>query len=135
VQESGYPILGTSSALVYDSEATSVENAYYADMEFNLDESGSPPADEYTVSWFKNSEPLIGSVSGVNLKVINRLDGSDLISDSAMSQVGSLGVFKYDATGDARFTKGESYIVRVSGTIDGETRTWQRLFSRDQGAD
>lgn len=114
--------------------ATDISNeigtTYFADINFNIDNTNSK--DEYTVSWFKNGNPLSsGEISSPTLQVVKRADGTDLIISSGMSYISSsLGVLKKDETSN-RVSLGEAYIAQVTATIDSATRTWRKLFSRD----
>ena len=108
----------------------STETLYYADIKFNKDNPNSQ--DEYTCSWFKKDQPFLGSISDLNLWVKKRSDGSDLISPTGMSEVGSTRVFKYDESNSGRrTTNGEAYIILVSGTVDSSVKVWRNIVSRD----
>jgi len=105
-------------------------NLYYADINFVKDNTASQ--DEYTVSWFKNNQLVTnGGVSNTFLNSYKRSDGTLLINNQSMTQIGTLPVFKYDATGVSRQANGEAVYVVVSGTIDGAYRTWGALVGRD----
>lgn len=125
-------ILGSgSSSLQSTGVAVNIPDCYFADIEYNIDDSGSPPADEYTVFWYKNSAPLTTGVTAPQLTVVKRSDGLDLIPTTGMTGIGSLMAFKYTATGEFRQADGEAIIVNPTATIDGVNRSWIRLFSRD----
>jgi hypothetical protein len=106
------------------------EDVYPADISLAID--GSNEADEYTVQWFRNGDPVTSGITVPLIQVVKRADGTDLIASTAMTQIGSTGAYKYDATTAAeRITEGEAVLIHVSATINGSTRTWRRLVSRD----
>jgi len=88
------------------------------------------PRDEYTVTWFKNNVRVTSGITGPTIQVIKRVDGTDLIGATAMTQIGSTGSYKYDETSN-RLTAGEAAVAVVTGTIDGSSRTDARVVSRD----
>jgi len=100
--------------------------AYYADIFFNR----SGTQDEYTVCWFHDGVLETTGITNASIKATLRADASVLFTTS-MVQVGSTGVFKYDATGANVLDPGEAYIIEVTATIDGATRTWRRSIGRD----
>jgi hypothetical protein len=113
----------------YDFDFDNSNTVYYADINFTIDNSNS--RDEYTVGWFKDGVPLSsGSLSSPTLQVIKRADGTDLVSSSSMDYVGSIGIVRSNQSSN-RVTLGEAYITQVTAIIDGATRTWRKLFSRD----
>lgn len=106
---------------------------YVAQIDFSDDEANTQ--DEYSVQWFKNGAPVTSGVTLPTIQVIKRADGTDLVASVAMSEIGSTGAYKYDATAEAnRITDGEAVVVQVQATIDGSTRTWRKLVSRDASA-
>lgn len=107
----------------------SSEDVYHADVDLSIDDANSQ--DEYTVVWFKNGVRVSSGITSPLINVIKRSDGTDLIASSAMTQIGSSGAYKYDATSSERSTAGESVVAIISATIDSSTRTWVRVLSRD----
>ena len=107
---------------------------YAAQIDFSDDEANTQ--DEYSVQWFKNGAPVTSGITSPTIQVIKRSDGTDLIaSGTAMTQIGSTGAYKYDATEEAnRLSAGEAVLVQVSATIDGSARTWRKVISRDSAA-
>lgn len=102
---------------------------YYADINFTVDNTNSQ--DEYTVSWFKDGAPLnSGSVSSPTIQIVKRSDSTNLIASSSLNYIGSTGVLKRDEVTN-RVSMGEAYIAQVTAMIDGATKTWRKLFSRD----
>lgn len=102
---------------------------YTADIDYAVDEAASK--DEYTVSWFRNGVLLKTGVTNAKISAFKRADGAALINQAAMTAVGATGVFRYDASAGERQPAGDAVIVDAEATIDGSTRTWRRLFSRD----
>lgn len=110
-----------------------IPNLYAAQIEYTVD--GANTRDEYTATWFKNGVRQTSGITSPTIQVAKRADGTDLIASTAMSAIGSTGSLKYDTTTEgARLTAGESAIVIVTATIDGNSRTWSRLVSRDSAA-
>ena len=105
------------------------DDVYYSDVTFNVDNTNG--RDEYTVNWFRNGSTLTTGVSDPTLQVIKRSDGSNLIQPTGLTEIGSLHLFKFDASGIARTSAGDAYISQVQATINGTTRTWRKIFSRD----
>ena len=121
-------ITGTNGALI-GSEA----DGYPAQIEFTVD--GANTRDEYTVSWFKNLTPLSAGITSPTIQVVKRADGTDLIAEASLTQIGSTGTYRFNTTTEGqRLTEGEAAIVIVTATIDGSERTWKRLISRDAEA-
>lgn len=113
--------------------ATSVgPDIYQAGIQFTVDAANS--RDEYTVTWFKNGVRQSSGITSPTIQVVKRADGTDLIASTAMSQIGSTGSYKKDATTTERQTAGEACLVIVSATIDAGTRTYSRVLGRDSTA-
>ena len=96
--------------------------------ELAVDDTNSQ--DEYTITWFKNGVRIISGITSPTIQVIKRTDGTDLISSTAMTQIGSTGSYKYDEATN-RITAGEAVIAVVAGTIDGKSRTFAAVLNRD----
>jgi len=104
-------------------------NVFHADIRLQIDGSGG--IDEHTIFWFKNAARVTTGITNPIIHSVKRSSGTSLISPTPLTEIGSTHVFKYDATGGERQKTGESYIVSVSGTIEGSTRTFTRLLGRD----
>lgn len=87
-------------------------------------------ADKYGVVWFKNGQPILSGVTSPTIQVIKSSDGSNLIASTAMTEVGTLHIFKKEETTN-KTTAGDMYWVKVQATIDGATRTWLQPVPRD----
>lgn len=105
------------------------ENIYQAEIDFRKDETNS--RDEYTIRWLKNNLRVTSGVTSPLIQVVKRADGTDLIAATAMTQIGSTGAYRYNASGAERQTDGEASIIVVSATIDGATRTDEVIRGRD----
>lgn len=105
------------------------EDVYPADIGFTIDDTNS--RDEYTVVWFRNGAAVTSGITVPTIQAIKRANGTDLIPSSVMTQIGSTGAYKYDATTTERTTAGEAVVVVVSATINGATRTWRKVITRD----
>jgi hypothetical protein len=86
--------------------------------------------DEWTVVWFKNGVAVTSGITSPTIQVVKRADGTDLVSSTAMTQIGSTGAYKYDEATN-RISTGESAVAIAGGTIDGAARTWRRVITRD----
>lgn len=104
-------------------------NIYTARIWQNKDTS--VPQDEYTVVWYKNNIRVTSGITSPTIEIIKRVDGTDLLAATTMTQVGTTGSYKYDATGSNRLTDGESAIIVVAATIDGSAREYSEVFGRD----
>jgi len=105
------------------------EDVYPADIGFTIDDTNA--RDEYTVQWFRNGTPVTSGVTVPTIQAIKRANGTDLIPSSVMTQIGSTGAYKYDASTTERTTAGEAVVVVASATINGATRTWRKVITRD----
>lgn len=105
------------------------ETIYHARVAFTRDQANT--RDEYTVRFFRNATRLTVGVTGAQLQVVKRADGADLIAATNLTAIGATGAYKHDATGASRTTVGEAVLVIVTATIDGQTRTWEEVITRD----
>lgn len=123
------PKITGGNTLDVDSSGNIAEAVYHADIQFNRDEANTQ--DEYTVTWFKNAVRVASGITSPTIQVVKRVDGTDLVAATAMTQIGTTGSYKYDASGAERQTLGESSIVIVAATIDGGSRAFSRVLGRD----
>lgn len=100
---------------------------YYAGLSFIKDSS----QDEYTLQWYKNGLPLTSGITSPTIQVIQRSDGTNLIASTAMTQIGTTGAYKYDATTTARLATGDSALAIFTASIDSSTRTWRKVIGKD----
>lgn len=114
----------------HTTDGTYGEDTYQAKVWMVDDNNGT--TDRYLVVWYKNSEPVTTGISNPSITVIKAADGSNLIGpDTGMIEIGSLGMYRYDATGAERITSGSAYIIKVVASINSVTRTWYQPISRD----
>jgi len=89
--------------------------------------------DRYEVVFFKNGQPITAGITDPKIQVIKSADGGDLIAEDDLTQIGALGLYKYDEATD-RMIGGVSYIAKVTATIDAGTRIWYQPVGRDSTA-
>lgn len=90
----------------------------------------STTTDHYAVVFFKNGQPVTSGITSPTIQVIKASDGSDLIASTALTEVGSLGIYKKDESTN-KMTAGAIYFAKVTATIDGSARTWYQQVGRD----
>lgn len=85
--------------------------------------------DKYIIQWVRNGQVL---VSGVTLPKIRVFDeaGTDLIAETAMTEIGSTQSFKFEEA-IAKLVPGEIYMVEAKATIDGSVRLDRQPVMRD----
>lgn len=109
------------SAMTLDSTL----DLYHSDIEFNDDGANN----EYTAVWFKNGVRVTSGITSPTIQVVSRSDGTDFIASTAMTQIGTTGAYKFNTS--TVVTAGETYLVLVGATIDGGSRSFAKLISRD----
>lgn len=87
--------------------------------------------DRHVVTWFKNGSPLSAGITLPTIQVVSVATGADLVPVTAMTEIGAIGRFRYDAAGAERLVSGASYLVLVKATIDGAVRAWEQPVGRD----
>ncbi len=92
------------------------------------DDTGT--TDRYTITWFKNSEPITSGITSPTIQVIKVSDGTDLVANTAMTEIASLGMYKFTETTN-RVISGDDYVVKCQASIGGATRTWLQQVGRD----
>lgn len=100
---------------------------YHADIDHTRD--GLANKDEYTVIWFRSGVRITSGITSPTMQIVKRADGTDLVAAAAMTQIGSTGAYKYDAS--TRLSPGEAALAIASATIDGAARTFARVIARD----
>lgn len=113
-----------------DDLALANSNTYFADIHYDMDDINLK--DEFSVSWFKNGAPYSG-FTAPTIKITNRSDGSEFLSQTNMSGIGNPTLIaRYDTVNTSqRLLEGEAYLITTTCTIDSATRTWWRWVSRD----
>jgi hypothetical protein len=109
----------------YDLDNFSV---YQAKVDVVDDDGGTN--DRYVTAWYKNSQPITSGITSPTIQVIKASDGTDLVASTAMTQIGSTGLYRKDE-GTNRLVDGAAYMAKVQATIDGATRTWYQPVGRD----
>jgi len=103
-------------------------DTYQAKLWLFDDDSGAN--DRYVAVWFQNGEPVTSGITSPQIQVIKVADGTDLVGATAMTQIGALGMYRYDE-GTNRIVSGAAYIAKVTATIGGSGRTWYQPVGRD----
>ena len=115
---------GAINAAAFDTDT----DVYQAKV--TIQRNTGTPADLYVVAWFKNGAPVVSGITGPKLQIVKVADGTDLVADTAMTQIGSLGLSRYtEATN--RITAGVAYYAHASATIGGSSRVWNQPIGRD----
>jgi hypothetical protein len=110
-----------------------VADIYWAEIEVTVDAANS--RDEYTATWFKNGVRVTTGITVPTIQVVKRVDGTDLIAAAAMTQIGTTGSYKFDTTvAGQRLTAGEAALAIAVATIDGSSRGFSRVVTRDSTA-
>ena len=118
-------------AASYDGLMASGEtlaDVYQAKSSLVDDEANA--VDRYLTIWFKNGVPITTGITSPTLQTIKASDGADLIAETAMTQIGATGLYKFDAA-LARIVNGAAYILKTTAVIGGATRVWFQPISRD----
>lgn len=90
----------------------------------------STTTDHYAVVFFKNGQPVTSGITSPTIQVIKASDGTDLIASGALTEVGSLGIYKKDESTN-KMTAGAIYFAKVTATIDSASRSWLQQVGRD----
>lgn len=90
----------------------------------------STTTDHYAVVFFKNGQPVTSGITTPLIQVIKASDGTDLIASTALTEVGSLGIYKKDESTN-KLIGGAIYFAKVTATIDGSAREWLQQIGRD----
>jgi len=94
-----------------------------------FDDNGGT-TDRYVVTWFRNAQPHFTGITSPTIQVIKAADGTDLVASTAMTEIGSTGMYRYNE-GTNRIINGVAYILKVTASIDAATRTWVQPIGRD----
>jgi len=101
---------------------------YQARMDLRDDNGGT--ADRYVAVWHKNSTAIFTGITSPTIQVIKVADGTDLIAETAMTQIGTSGMYRYVESTN-RIVNGVGYIAIFKATIESATRTVAVPFGRD----
>ena len=94
-----------------------------------IDDDGSGN-DRYSVVFFKNGEPITSGITVPKITVIKDADGTDLIAEDDLTEVGALGHYRY-TEGTDRVVSGAAYKAKITATIASATRSWFSPVGRD----
>lgn len=118
-----------ANAAIDDATYATDTDKYQAKIWLLDDNTGT--TDRYAVCWFKNGQPITQGITSPTITIVKASDGSSLIDLGAMTEIASLGLYKYEAITTERITSGASYIAKAVATIDGSLRTWYQPVGRD----
>lgn len=127
-------ITGVADGSIVAASFATDTDTYQAKVDWIDDNGAGTPADHYVVAWYKNAEPVISGITTPLIQVVKVSDGTDQIAQTAMTQIGATGLYRYDATSTARLTNGLAYYALVTATIGGSARTWYQPVGRDSTA-
>lgn len=119
---------GATKLQVEATAAGSGLDIYQAKVTLTDDNSGA--YDRYVVVWHKNGMPVTSGITNAKIQIIKVADGTDLVAEVAMTEIASLGMYRY-SEGTNRVVNGTAYVAKVTATIDAATRTWYQPVSRD----
>jgi len=106
-------------------------DVYHADIRLTKDRATGK--DKYTIRWFKNGQRLTSGIGTPRITVQSSLDGSDLVTTSAMTQIGTTGGYEYvDEVNQT--TAGVPVEAIVTATINSASRSFSRVLTRDSTA-
>ena len=94
-----------------------------------IDDDGSGN-DRYSVVFFKNGEPITSGITVPKITVIKDADGTTLIAEDDLTEVGGLGHYRY-TEGTDRVVSGAAYKAKITATIASATRSWFQPCGRD----
>ena len=107
-------------------------NVYGARVWMIDDNAAGTPADRYVVAFMKNGQALTTGITSPQIRVVLASDGSDLFTGQTLTDFGgSIGYYRFDATGGNRSVSGSAYLAIITATIDGATRTIVQPVGRD----
>lgn len=117
-----------------DVTLSTSEDVYFADINLAVHDDSSE--DHWTVQWIKNGAPVTSGITSPTIQAVKWLDGADLIEETALSEIGSSGAYKYLAEAGERLTDGSEnpVVVIVKANIDSAERIWRKVLSRDTTA-
>lgn len=128
IEDDGGTYRFTENALEEAPSGGAGADTYQAKV--GLIDADGASTDRYTCVWHKNGEPVTSGVTSPTIQVFDSA-GTDLIAVASMTEIGSSGTFRYNATGAERITSGTAYLAKVQATIDASTRTWFQWIGRD----
>lgn len=106
-------------------------DVYTAEVWLVDDDNGS--TDRYLVQWYKNGALVTSGITDPTINVFKASDGTDLVAETAMTEVASKGVYKYEEATN-RITDGLGYVVHVEATIDAALRSARQPLGNARAA-
>jgi len=94
-----------------------------------LDDEASTD-DHYGHWWAKNGQPIASGITSPTIQIINAFTGADLVAQTAMSEVDSLGYYYYTEPTN-RIVDGVLYLCLCKATIGGALQVWPSWIFRD----
>lgn len=94
-----------------------------------VDDDGAS-RDRYVAIFFENSQPITAGITSPQIQVIKAADGADLIAPTALTQIASTGLWRHDEASN-RVVNGAAYVIVITATIAGSSRTWYQWVGRD----
>ena len=85
--------------------------------------------DKYIVQWYRNGQIVTSGITLPKIRVFNE-SGTDLIAETAMTEIGSTQSFKFEEATN-KLTPGEIYMLEAKATIDSAVRTDRQPVMRD----
>jgi hypothetical protein len=117
--------LNTSNGLVLAEFAA----IYTAEIDYRIDEANE--VDEYRVTWMKNGVPCAYADVTLPTIAVDLDSGTALLASTAMDWDDAHKMLMYDAADAERNSAGRVLRITTTATIDGSTRTFTALRSRD----
>lgn len=121
-------IVEAFAANIIDDAAIAADVDQYAAKVWVIKEGTT--ADHYAVAFYKNGQRVTSGVTDPEIQVIKGSDGTDLIAETSLSEIGSTHRFKKDESTN-QMEAGAVYFAVVSATIDGSLRSWDQQIGRD----
>ncbi len=116
-----------NASAVGGSTAVTMVNVYSIELE----NTETATDGLFTLTWHKNDNPISPSDSPApTIRLIKWADGTDLLAATAMTQIGSTGIWKYTRTG-ALLVPGVPVIAEIIATVDSVVRTRRKLLGID----
>jgi len=127
----GVDLQEVTAGAITDAALAADTDTYAARVDV-IDDDGDT-ADRYVAIWYCNSVPVTSGITLPTIQIVKATDGTDLVAEVAMTEIGSTGAYTYAETSD-RITSGAAYLAIVSATIGGSARTWEQIIGRDSTA-
>lgn len=121
-------LLGAAATGVIDAAAMAADMNTYTTRTW-VGREGTT-TDKYIVQWAKNGQVIASGITVPLIRVYKASDGTDLIAETAMTEIGSTQSFKFFESTN-KLTPGEIYMVEAKATIDGSVRMDRQPVMRD----